>query len=70
MAGVKGKSGGARPGAGRKPSAAPRAATTIYLTPAEREAFDYLRSRAVDTSAVLGRELLRLAALHHEAAGD
>ena len=53
--------GGARPGAGRKPAPVKRTATNIYLTPAEREAFDYLRSRAVDTSAVLGRTLLDLA---------
>lgn len=64
MAGVKGKSGGARPGAGRKPSPVKRAAVTIYLTPEQRAALDYLRSRAVDTSAICGRELLRLADIH------
>lgn len=45
--------GGARPGAGRKPSPVKRAAVTIYL-----------RSRAVDTSAICERELLRLADIH------
>ena len=63
MAGVKGKSGGARPGAGRKPSPVKRAATSIYLTPAERAAFDYLRAQGVDTSAEIGRTLLELATL-------
>ena len=56
--------GGARPGAGRKPSPVKRAAVTIYLTPEQRAALDYLRSRAVDTSAICGRELLRLADIH------
>lgn len=64
MEAKKDNRGGARPGAGRKPSPVKRTAVTIYLTPAEREAFTYLRSRAVDTSAMCGRELLRLADLH------
>ena len=37
---------------------------TIYLTPEQRAALDYLRSRAVDTSAICGREPLRLADIH------
>ena len=58
---TKGKRGGARPGAGRKPSPVKRAAVTIYLTPDQRAALAALRERGVDTSAAIGRFILTLA---------
>lgn len=67
MAGVKGmtdkrsKWGGARPGAGRKPSPVKRTAVSIYLTPDQRAAYDALRARGVDVRDIFVRELLRMA---------
>ena len=37
---------------------------TITITQEQREDLDYLKSRAVDTNAVIGRELHRLAIAH------
>lgn len=61
MAGVKGKSGGARPGAGRKPSPVKRAAVSIYLTPDEREALALCKARGIDIHAALGTFINNLA---------
>lgn len=65
MAGVKGMrgGGGSRPGAGRKtPRAGQRKVpTVISITEDQREDLNYLRSRGVDTNAVIGREIHRLA---------
>ena len=52
--------GGARPGAGRKPSPVKRAAVSLYLTPEEKDALRYLRASGID----IGEEILRLAARH------
>ena len=55
------KWGGARPGAGRKPSPVKRTAVSIYLTPDQRAAYDALRARGVDVRDIFVRELLRMA---------
>lgn len=61
MAGVKGRSGGRREGAGRKASGAKKVQVTITITPEQREDMEYLKSKAVDTNAIIGRELHRQA---------
>lgn len=61
MAGVKGRSGGRREGAGRKASGAKKVQVTLTITQQQREDLDYLKSKAVDTNKVLGREIQRLA---------
>lgn len=61
MAGVKGRSGGRREGAGRKASGAKKVQVTITITREQREDMEYLKSKAVDTNAIIGRELHRLA---------
>ena len=55
--------GGARPGAGRKPSPVKRAAVTIYLTPEQRDALAGLRSRGIDTNDALGNFIVTLAGM-------
>lgn len=67
MAGVKGMKGGGgrRPGSGRKLAGqSKKVQVTITITQEQREDLDYLKSRAVDTNAVIGRELHRLAIAH------
>ena len=66
MAGVKGMKGGGgrRPGSGRKASDAKKVQVTITITQRQREDLEYLKSRAVDTNKVIGRELTRLAIAH------
>ena len=66
MAGVKGMKGGGgrRPGAGRKATGSKKVQVTITITPEQRAELDYLKSRAVDTNVVLGREIHRLACAH------
>jgi hypothetical protein len=63
MAGVKGMKGGGgrRPGSGRKASGRKKVQVTITITPEQRADLDYLKSRAVDTNVVIGREIHRLA---------
>lgn len=64
MAGVKGMKGcgGRRPGSGRKlGGSAKKVQVTITITPEQRDDLAYLKSRAVDTNAVIGKELHRLA---------
>ena len=56
--------GGRRPGAGRKTSAQKKVQVTITITQEQRAELDYLKSRAVDTNVVLGREIHRLAIAH------
>lgn len=70
MAGVKGKSGGVRPGAGRKPSLSKKVQVTITITAQQRADLDYLKGRAVDTNAVIGREIHHLAEMHRAAAEE
>ena len=64
MAGVKGMKGGGgrRPGSGRKATGSKKVQVTITITPEQREELDYLKGKAVDTNAVLGREIHRRAA--------
>lgn len=67
MAGTKGMQGGGgrRPGSGRKPlGAKKKVQVTITITREQRAELDYLKSRAVDTNVVLGREIHRLAVAH------
>ena len=67
MAGIKGMKGGGgrRPGSGRKLAGnAKKVQVTVTLTREQRDDLDYLKSRAVDTNAVIGRELHRLAVAH------
>lgn len=64
MAGTKGMQGGGgrRPGSGRKPlGAKKKVQVTITITREQREDMEYLKSKAVDTNAIIGRELHRLA---------
>lgn len=63
MSGVKGMKGGggSRPGSGRKAPDGKKVQVTVTLTRRQREDLDYLRSKAVDTNAVIGREIHRLA---------
>lgn len=67
MAGVKGRSGGRREGAGRKASGAKKVQVTITITQQEREDLDYLKSEEFDTNKALGREIHRLAKVHARA---
>lgn len=58
--GTKGR-GGMRPGAGRKPKPDKKVQVTITLTQEQRADMAYIKSKAVDTNALIGRELHRLA---------
>jgi len=59
------KRGGARPGAGRKAiGAKKKVQVTITITQEQREEMEYLKRRAVDTNAIIGREIHRLAVAH------
>ena len=61
MAGVKGKSGGARPGAGRKPSPVKRVAVSLYLTPEQAADLALCNARGIDIHAALGTFIHNLA---------
>lgn len=64
MAGTKGMKGGGgrRPGSGRKVGPKGRKIpVVISITEQEKADMDYLKSRAIDTNAAIGRELHRLA---------
>ena len=58
--------GGRRPGSGRKalPDGKKKVQITITLTQMQKEELDYLKSRAVDTNVIIGREIHRLAVAH------
>ena len=56
--------GGRRPGSGRKATGSKKVQVTITITQEQRAELDYLKSRAVDTNVVLGREIHRLAVAH------
>ncbi len=67
MAGVKGRSGGKRPGAGRKP------ATVEVGDPANRDALDFLLSVMNDQTAPIAqrvRAAVAAAQYQHHKAGD
>lgn len=67
MAGVKGMKGGGgrRPGSGRKLAGkSKKVQVTITITQEQLEDMEFLKSRAVDTNAIIGRELHRLALAH------
>ena len=66
MSGVKGMKGGGgrRPGAGRKAPGGKKVQVTITITQEQRAEMDYLKSRAVDTNVIIGREIHRLAVAH------
>lgn len=59
------KRGGARPGAGRKAlGAKKKVQVTITITQEQRAELEYLKSRAVDTNVIIGREIHRQALIH------
>ena len=60
---TRSKRGGARPGAGRK-ALGEKKKVQVTITQEQREELEYLKSRAVDTNVILGREIHRQALIH------